>query len=51
MLQSDTRTFDVVPIKILQTSARNFYTEYARRRGLDISQTFSPALADWLLSC
>jgi molybdenum cofactor biosynthesis enzyme MoaA len=50
MLRKDHATFDNVPIRILEHSARNFYREYARRHGFDIRQTFSPALADWLLA-
>jgi MoaA/NifB/PqqE/SkfB family radical SAM enzyme len=50
MLRNDYTAFDNVPIRILQHSAQNFYKEYARRHRFDIRQTFSPMLADWLLS-
>ena len=50
ILRDDYSQFDNVPILILQHSARNFYKEYARRHGFDIGQTFSPMLAEWLLS-
>lgn len=49
-LNSDYKTYDGVPIELLQTDAKHFYKQYAERNNFKIQDIFSKNLSDWLLN-
>jgi organic radical activating enzyme len=48
ILKQELDKFENVDIGILQESAKAFYQEYAKRRNLDITTTFSEDFANWI---
>ena len=48
ILKQELDKFEDVDISTLQESAKAFYQEYAKRRNLDITTTFSEDFANWI---
>lgn len=50
VLEQDEKKIDNVEISVLQSSAREYYKQYAQRHGFDMQQIFSKELNEWIFN-